>query len=225
MAQRRHHYEQAFEQYLRARRIPYISVNEARKALLPDGARLTVAPHGPGAPPVAIKSFDFVVYGESENLLIDIKGRRCAATGSPANPGRGRLESWVTTDDVGSMRRWMDLFGAGFDAVFVFIYWCEGQPPDALFQEIFTHHERWYAVRAVRLEEYARHMTTRSARWRTVHVPSAVFERISQPFAPAPSDAASADRTPGSAACAGGTGGAVGPAAALQPLGAGLSSR
>ena len=35
MAQRRHHYEAAFEGYLRQRRIPYVAVDEAKKSLLP----------------------------------------------------------------------------------------------------------------------------------------------------------------------------------------------
>lgn len=39
MAQRRHHYEQAFEAFLREERIPYVAVNEARKALLPGAGR------------------------------------------------------------------------------------------------------------------------------------------------------------------------------------------
>ena len=39
MGQRRHHYEAAFEAYLREKRLPYVSVNEARKALLPRGAK------------------------------------------------------------------------------------------------------------------------------------------------------------------------------------------
>lgn len=37
MAQRRHHYEQAFEAFLRDQRIPYVAVNEAKKALVPRG--------------------------------------------------------------------------------------------------------------------------------------------------------------------------------------------
>lgn len=47
MAQRRFHYEQAFEYYLRSKKIPYVSVDEAKKAI-----------HGPKK----LKSFDFVVY-------------------------------------------------------------------------------------------------------------------------------------------------------------------
>ncbi len=67
MAQRRHHYERAFEAYLRERRIPYVAVNEARKALLPHGARLRLDGAGDAGPD--LKSFDFVVYGENTNML------------------------------------------------------------------------------------------------------------------------------------------------------------
>jgi len=41
MAQRRVHYEQAFEQYLREHGIPYVAVNEARKALVAASRRGT----------------------------------------------------------------------------------------------------------------------------------------------------------------------------------------
>ena len=40
MAQRRFHYEQAFEYYLRANRVPYVAVDEAKKSLLPEGETL-----------------------------------------------------------------------------------------------------------------------------------------------------------------------------------------
>lgn len=197
MAQRRHHYENAFEHYLRARRIPYVSVDEARKALLP-GADPMRAPVLDGAsggvrPGRAIKSFDFVVYGEGANLLIDIKGRKIAkrSGGGAAGGGgaaRSRLDSWATRDDVDSLLTWRRLFGAGFDAALVFVYWCDDQPPDGLFQEVFAHRERWYAVRAVLLDAYLGAMKTRSAKWRTVHVPVDEFERISQPFCGSASD-------------------------------------
>jgi hypothetical protein len=187
---RRHHYERAFEEYLRSRRIPYVAVDEARKALLPVG--VMADPFNPEAP--ALKSFDFVVYGENTNLLIDIKGRRVPRPKNAAGRSElriGRLETWVTEDDIASLTRWQKLFGPGFEAAFVFVYWCDGQPPDALFQEVFEHKAEWYALRSVRLNDYVRAMKPRSPRWRTVHVPSAAFERISQPFVPqsiAPAD-------------------------------------
>lgn len=188
MAQRRHHYEHAFEGYLRARRIPYVAVDEARKALLPEAHSLRLVSAGATEPAraAALKSFDFVIYGQGSNILVEVKGRRVARrAGKTGGAAVGRLESWVTLDDVESLQAWQQLFGPEFFAAFVFIYWCDEQPPDGLFQEIFEHRERWYAMRAVRLNDYLQAMRTRSPRWRTVHVKPATFERISQPFAPA----------------------------------------
>lgn len=196
MAQRRHHYEQAFEQYLRAERVPYVAVDEAKKALMPEGSPLTVRAAADPGRESSLKSFDFVLYGASDsgrsgdgrasNLLVEVKGRRVAssARGAPGALRSPRLESWVTLEDVRSLRTWAGLFGPEFLAAFVFLYWCEDQPPDALFQEVFEHRGRWYAVRAVTVERYAAAMKTRSPRWGTVHVPGPVFERISQPLLP-----------------------------------------
>ncbi len=177
--QRRHHYEHAFEEYLRSRRIPYVAVDEARRALIPD-ARLTV---DTGRGHANLKSFDFVIYGESTNLVAEVKGRRVGNTGPPGRRRTGsRLENWVTLDDIEALSRWERLFGAQFEAVFVFVYWCEQMPPDALFQEIFERAGRWYALRAVRLADYAARMRLRSGRWRTVHLPPEAFAEVSCPF-------------------------------------------
>ncbi len=173
MAQRRHHYEQAFEAYLRRRRIPYVAVDEAKKALLP-GRERRVA-RGGDEPLAALKSFDFVIYGQGGNLLAEVKGRRTSGS---------RLECWVTRDDVESLSRWERLFGPEFQAAFVFVYWCEQQPPDALFQEVFEHQGRWYALRSVPVRDYARSMKPRSLRWGTLDLPRETYERISAPFAP-----------------------------------------
>lgn len=184
MAQRRHHYERAFEHYLRLTRAPYVAVDEARKALLPERARLEVA--SGGGPPESLKSFDFVVYGEGTNLLVEIKGRKVPrrARSPRAGEGRGRLECWVSRDDVEALGVWRRLFGPEFEPVFVFVYWCDEHPPDGLFQEVFTYQGRWYAVRAVTLDDYAGAMKTRSPRWRTVDLPAAAFDRLSRPFRP-----------------------------------------
>jgi hypothetical protein len=75
------------------------------------------------------------------------------------------------------------------------VYWFAAQPPDALFQEVFAGQtgraggageaQCWYALRTVRVDDYARAMKPRSPKWRTVHVPGRAFEAISGPFAPA----------------------------------------
>ena len=166
MAMRRHHYERAFESYLREQRLPYMAVNEAKRALLPSDARLMIEHDGGSS---SIKNFDFVVYSEGEradefddgagvipeNLLVEVKGRRLPrirlTDGTPAKP---RLESWVTMDDVAALRHWEALFGEGYRSVFVFVYWCDDVPPDGLFAEVFAYQGRWYTVRAVTLEDY-----------------------------------------------------------------------
>ncbi len=162
MGQRRFHYDRAFEHYLRAKAIPYVSVDEARKAL-----------HGY----VSLKSFDFVVYGaDGRNLLVDVKGRK--------HGGRStrQLDNWVTEDDVTCLTEWQKIFGKGFRGALVFLYWCDEQPPDALFHEIFEFGGRWYAVLAAEVDAYREHMKQRSPKWQTMHVPAEAWQTISRPL-------------------------------------------
>jgi hypothetical protein len=190
MAQRRFHYEQAFEHYLRANRVPYVAVDEAKKALAPGtgpGKATGSQQRGAGLShdadsPVALKSFDFVVYTPQRNLLVDVKGRMFGTANPSTLQSNRRYESWVTQDDVDSLNHWQRLFGADFRAVFVFAYCLRQQPPDALFEELFAFGDRWYALREVTLAEYERFMVQRSGKWQTVHVPGKDFARISRPF-------------------------------------------
>ena len=132
--------------------------------------------------PTALKSFDFVVYTPGRNLLVDVKGRMFGS-GKSVNPHSSRrYESWVTQDDVESLQHWQKLFGADFQAVFVFAYCLRQQPPDALFEELFAFGDRWYALREVALDDYTRAMVKRSDKWQTIHVPAEDFARISRPF-------------------------------------------
>ena len=177
MVQRRHHYEAAFEAYLRRHRIPYLAVNEARQALLPQAAASTAS---------SLKSFDLVVYRQGLNLLADIKGRR-----SPQRPGHGaRLENWVTLQDLHALEAWEGLFGDGFVGAFIFMYWSAEQPPDGAWPEVFAHRNRWYAPRLILRPDYATRHGPRSMRWQTVQLPRAAFDRYSSPFrAPPPARA------------------------------------
>lgn len=159
MAQRCHHYEQAFEHYLRSRRMPYVAVDEAKKALLPSGMTLS-----------CLKSFDFVLYGSQANLLVEVKGRKVGA-GS-------RLESWATQEDIDSLLAWEGLFGEGFEATLVFIYWCDSMPQTSLFEEMFVFKDRWYAMRAVQVGPYSQAMRVRSPKWGTVDLSRSDFERL-----------------------------------------------
>jgi hypothetical protein len=191
------HYERAIDAYLRGRGVAYVGVEQARMLLCPpvqSGARGRGRSPAGGVRDVSsrsLKFFDFVVYSQQANLLVEVKGRRIATFSSKdRDPDRApspaaRMECWVTRDDVDSLLQWQRLFGPGFEAAFVFVYWCEDEPPGALFQEVFEFERRWYALRSITLANYLSAMKVRSERWRTLDLAQEDFERLSHPFTPA----------------------------------------
>ncbi len=160
---------------LAERGVPYVAVDEARRAILPgEQATLRTLHHGQQR---TLKAFDYVLYG-TPNLLVELKGRRLPV-------GSTRLENWVTDDDVDSLRRWRAMFGHEYVACFVFVYECAEEPPaypSAVFEDCWMFKDRWYALRAIDAEAYAAHMKVRSARWRTVCLAKEDFERVSGPL-------------------------------------------
>jgi hypothetical protein len=161
MADRAIHYEAAFEAFLRDRKIPYVAVDEAKRALFAN-ARL--------------KSFDFVVYSKTgSNLLVDVKGRSCRN-----RTGRTGFESWSTEQDVNDLMQWEQVFGEGFTAVLTFVYWIE--PPLTPEPGMFLHRDRWYLLMGVNLAEYRNHMRRRSAKWATVSLPAQEFRLLARPL-------------------------------------------
>jgi len=170
MSQRRFHYDLAFETYLRHHAVPYVAVDEAKRALVSSGA---AAPFT-GTP---LKNFDFVVYSRAgSNLLIDVKGRKHCGRGD-----RG-LQNWVTDDDLASLARWQTLFGRGFKSVFAFLYWCTNTPQVSLFDDLFLAGTRWYALYAIAADQYRPHARRRSRSWRTLNLPAADFRRLARPL-------------------------------------------
>ena len=161
MADRSVHYEAAFESFLREKTLPYVAVDEAKKALFAN-ARL--------------KSFDFVVYSrKGPNLLIDIKGRKCKS-----GAGRGSLQNWATEQDVTDLAQWEQVFGDGFRAVMTFVYWIDAPLTPA--PGMFSHRERWSLALGVDLAEYRNHMRRRSPRWKTVCLSAADFRQLARPI-------------------------------------------
>jgi hypothetical protein len=161
MADRSIHYEAAFEACLRERGIPYVAVDEAKKALFAN-ARL--------------KSFDFVVYNKKgPNLLIDVKGRSLRNRAS-----RSGFETWATEQDVNDLMQWEQVFGDGFKAVLMFVYWIE--PPMTPGDGMFEHRNKWYLIMGIDLAEYRNHMRRRSAKWETVSLPAQEFQSLARPL-------------------------------------------
>ncbi|MEZ6064873.1 MAG: HYExAFE family protein [Planctomycetaceae bacterium] len=187
MAIRSNHYDAAFEAWLRAQRLPYVAVDESRRALLADAS---------------LKSFDFVVYAAGgENLLVDVKGRRFPTAG---RPGGHRWENWATRDDLDSLLRWQTVFGAGFRSVLLFTYDVQGgQWPHADAEALWRFRDREYAFYAVWADEFAAEMTTRSRSWDTVTLPAAAYRRLRCPLSDllGPSDVSLASESLQVAAC------------------------
>lgn len=158
------HYESAFEDYIRARGIPYVAVDEAKRAAFRDAK---------------LKSFDFIVYSAGPRWLVDVKGRRWASRKAGGKPA---WENWVTQADLDGLTQWEDVFGAGFSALLVFAYWLPTEstaPPELLHR----YCDEQYVFVGVPLREYCDHAKLRSPKWGTVNVSTRVFATMARPFA------------------------------------------
>ena len=162
---RRHiHYEAAFEDYLRSRGVPYLPVDEHKKAIF-SGAR--------------VKSFDFLVYQKNgPTWLVDVKGRKF-----PYDDGRTKRywENWLTRDDLDGLNKWQEVFGGEFLTMIVFAYHLIGPANRQPTSEIHPYREQYYAFLAIPAATYARHARNRSAKWQTVTMATRDFKRLAEP--------------------------------------------
>lgn len=160
-------YEAAFEGYLKTQGLCYVGVDEGRRAMLGE---------------MPVKNLDFIVLGAcGSRLLIDVKGRQFPG-GTNEKP-RYVWENWATHDDVAGLRRWLDVFGPGYTALFLFIYKIGPTveiPADSI--DLWTFREQQYLGRAVALDDYVTHMKSRSPKWGTVHLPTNTYRELARPF-------------------------------------------
>ena len=158
------HYEAAFEHYVRGQQIPYVAVDEAKRASFRDAK---------------LKSFDFILYSQSTtNWLVDIKGRRFGESRATRRPS---WQNWVTQADLDGLAQWQDVFGEGFRALLVFAYALEvpGDPPVDVVHEF---RDRRYVFAALPLDTYRQHARVRSPKWGTVNIPVAAFREHVRPI-------------------------------------------
>ncbi len=161
MADRTVHYEAAFEALLRHRGVPYVPVDEAKRALFANAK---------------LKSFDFVVYSKTgPNLLVDVKGRQLRD-----RTGRKGFETWTPERDVEDLMQWEQVFGDGFKAILTFVYWID--PPLTPEAGMFEFRERWYLLMGIDLTEYRNAMRRRSPKWETVALPAEHFRSLARPI-------------------------------------------
>jgi hypothetical protein len=164
MAKRDNHYEAAFEAYLRARRVPYVAIDESKRTLLGGDS---------------LKSLDFIVTcARRISWLIDVKGRRFPA----ADEQKQYWKNWSTRDDLRAMAAWEQLFGAGFQGLFVFAYSIAGDRSPLPADRLFEFRKQLYGFVGVRLHDYACFARPISAAWQTVALPSKQFREIARPI-------------------------------------------
>ncbi|MBL9091351.1 MAG: HYExAFE family protein [Planctomycetaceae bacterium] len=171
MSKRSNHYEAAFEEYLRAKRAPYIAIDESRRSLLPYDL--------PEDAVGSLKSLDFLVTSAAQGCtwLVDVKGRQF-----PSGAQKRLWKNWSTHDDVASMGRWQNLFRGRFQSLFVFAYNIVGDVAPLPEDRLFDHRDRKYAFLGVRLEHFAAHARLISPKWQTLAMPSAAFRQWAQPM-------------------------------------------
>lgn len=165
MANRKVIYEACFEDYLRTAGVPYVAVDEAKKALFA-GVRL--------------KSFDFVVYSANgANLLVDVKGRRFPYERAGS---RRWWENWTTREDLKSLAQWEEVFGSGFAGLLAFCYHLMRPEAAEGFEVVHLFRGEYYALVGVYRDAYAAAARPRSRAWDTVSVPTRTFRELARPI-------------------------------------------
>ena len=167
MAKRDNHYEAAFEAWLRWLRVPYVAVDEAHRAALPQAA----------LPERTIKSLDFIVSPSSCSgaWLVDVKGRQFPTA------GRQFWRNWSTADELESLASWEVLFEKASTGLLVFAYNVVGELAPLPSEELFVYREKLYGFVGIRLDHYASFARTLSPRWGTVTVPVSRFRALARP--------------------------------------------
>lgn len=166
MADRHNRYERAFEAYLQRLGVPYVAVDEARRARWPGGKTL--------------KNLDFIVAtGLSTGWLVDVKGRRFPT---------GRFhpqywKNWSPEEDLHSLQKWENLFSPGYRGLFVFAYHIVGQRSPVPENYEFHFERERYGFIAIPFADYAAYARRLSPRWGTVMMPAGIFRQLARPFA------------------------------------------
>ena len=160
------HYERAFENWLIDRRVPYVRADEHKR---------------PGPSCQSVKNFDFLLYPQSDRkVIVELKGRTFRGTSLTGLTG---LESWVTADDIESLQTWRQALGPDHEAVFVFAYRVAKVDVDFDGHSAFGYGCDTYLFFCIRLDDYCRHMTRRSPKWRTMTLPAEQFRRYAADLA------------------------------------------
>jgi len=158
------HYERAFETWLRACRVPFVTVDQVRRPADSEGP---------------LKNFDFLVHAGERHYIVDVKGKQFPQT------SRGReayWENWVHFSDLEGLFAWERHFGDGYEALLVYCYWLQTGADEPTVKRTVSLDGRDYLIVAIRAADFAEHCRRRSRRWQAVHVPVKEFTTLVRPI-------------------------------------------
>ena len=161
---RRNHYEAAFEAFLRARKIPYVAVDESRRSLVAERS---------------LKSLDFIVSpaASPSSWLVDVKGRRF-----PSGSRKQQYwKNWSTGDELRSLAQWEQIFGPNFSGALIFAFNVVGDRSPLPAEQMFEYQDGLYGFVVVRLGHYVGWARRISPRWDTVAMPASRFRELAEP--------------------------------------------
>lgn len=154
------HYEKAIGHWLIDNKVRYVEVDEKKRAAFGRAK---------------VKSFDYLVYPPNQPPIVaEIKGKKFEGASLAGLKG---LECWVTLDDIEGLGNWQKVFGHGYCAAFIFVYWLEGVDVDCDGRSVYFYDGRNYVFFAVRLEDYIAEMKIRSPKWQTVTLSADGFRK------------------------------------------------
>jgi hypothetical protein len=172
MAKRDNHYEAAFEAWLRWLRVPYVAVDESHRSAA--GQRTLKSLDYIVSPPATDVLSKHAQHGPG-NWLVDVKGRQFPTA------GRQYWRNWSTADELESLARWEELFGASSAGLLVFAYNVVGEQAPLPAEELFEFRGSLYGFVGIRLDHYASFVKRLSPRWGTVTMPVPQFRSLARP--------------------------------------------
>jgi hypothetical protein len=162
-------YEKGISEVMRKSKLNFISVNEQKKGLLPNGKKL--------------KNFDAIINSLNNACFIaDFKGR-FYSYGCPTGKSNN-FENWIFKNAVNDLLAWGKIFqklNCSVTPLLIFIY--KLQPEQCVhFKDVYTYKRQKYGVVAIKPEEYKKFMKPRSGIKDAVSVSRKVFKTKVRPL-------------------------------------------
>jgi hypothetical protein len=163
------HYETAFEDLLKNRKILYIAINESKRPTIPDKSIKNKS----------IKNFDFIIFSKNGKYLVDVKGKSF-----PYRRGRRLLywENWVSEGDLEGLNLWQEKFGENFRSIIVYLYLIKNEKDIEKFKNTHHYKNKTYGIVGISLEDFLKNRRPRSRKWRAFYVPREKFENLVKPI-------------------------------------------